>query len=89
MNIISNHIESCFVPKIIIPWPEKKANMIKVTDESKHALYIHFNVFPSRSDINPIMGPPTTPPMSNKVDNIPDVKEAYPRASLRYSGNQR
>ena len=89
MNIISNHVESCFAPKIIVSWSEKKANMIKVIDEHKHALYIQFNVFPSRSDINPIMGPPTTPPISNKVDNIPDVKEAYPRASFKYRGSQR
>ena len=55
----------------------------------KEALHIQLKVLPTLSDKNPIIGPPATPPISNKVDNSPDSKDVYPRESFRYKGSQR
>ena len=67
----------------------KNAIKINAKDEYKHALQIQLNDFPSRSDKYPMIGPPATPPMSNKVESIPDAKVVYPRESLRYKGSHR
>ena len=48
---------------------------IKAEDEMREALHIQLKVLPSWSDKNPIIGPPATPPISNKVDNSPDTKD--------------
>ena len=41
---------------------------IKAEDDMREALHIQLKVLPSWSDKNPIIGPPATPPISNKVD---------------------